>query len=367
MINLLKIKNGKIKGQLGNYNLGIETASNAEIYFKCLKLSICAKIKYAKNEVKKIADKELKERAKNVFGKMKSCYKDKVLRKKVETFCKATQKETKKFVKEIRYESVTGFANLLTKISKFNAWASGFGAYVKNKRYKLAYVCSELKEAINNKLFNINIDLYNRKFYNYSILGSEEDAEAKNKIYKEDISALLLYPKEYADMLENAKKQVDKNGINEAVESSNAKENDVVGGEVEESAGIVKNSASVIAENVSDAESASGVIKTENAGIVQNESTVENGGAGVVNCENDKEVIAREFENALNEGNGQDCYNAGFWNGVKGYNAKQVETYKKALANGVLNKKILVNGVSNKKTLALAKVVLNQKDVTRTC
>ena len=194
---------------------------------------------------------------------------------------------------------------------------------------------------------------------------------------------MLLYPKEYAEKIAKAKKQIAKKQMKNGAKLSGTKvevdenatqkieskgqeffeakaeeEKNAVDAVAKENATIVKESVSAVTDDANIAQSESGAKEKEDA--------------DVASCEIDINSIFKEFESGLNASKGQsttkqDSYNADFWNGVKGCNAKQIALYKKSLANGVLNNKILANCVANKKALALVKVALSQKDVTRTC
>ncbi len=180
---------------------------NAVESLKCVKNKIVAKMKDVQMRVKKLDNSKAIKSIKKSFPTMKvGCIK--VYDKVVDEYGKIKDK----------------IAPAIDKINK--QIVDDFGKFKDFTKYKLhnfSYDFGVLKEAINEKLLNSNLKLYNRAYYNYVIVEKDKESDCfkcgdfANQIYHEDIGFLFNYPQCYANMVADYNVQMLQNELRNAI------------------------------------------------------------------------------------------------------------------------------------------------------
>ena len=180
---------------------------NAVESLKCVKNKIVAKIKDIQIKVKKIDNSKAIMSIKKSFATLKVGY-IKVQDKVVEGYGIIKDK-TAPSIDKINKQIVDDFGK--------------FKDFAKYKLHNLSYDFGVLRDAINEKLLNTNLKLYNRAYYNYAIaekskeVGYAKSGDFANQIYHEDIGFLFNYPQCYANMVADYNAQMLQNELRNAI------------------------------------------------------------------------------------------------------------------------------------------------------
>lgn len=164
---------------------------NAVESLKCVKNKIVAKIKDMQIKVKKIDNSKAIISIKKSFATLKVGY-IKVQDKFVDEYGRIKNKIVPS-INETNKQIVDNF-------SKFKDFAN-------YKLHSFSFDFGVLKDAINEKLLNTNLKLYNRAYYNYVIAEKSKESgcikcdDFANQIYHEDIGFLFNNPQCYVKMV----------------------------------------------------------------------------------------------------------------------------------------------------------------------
>lgn len=174
---------------------------------RCVKNKIVAKIKHTQITVKKIDNSKAIISIKKSFATLKVGYikvQDKVVEKSG-----IIKDKTAPSIDKINKQIVDDFGK--------------FKAFAKYKLHNLSYDFGVLRDAINEKLLNTNLKLYNRAYYNYVIAekckesGYIKCGDFANQIYHEDIDFLFNYPQCYANIVADYNAQMLQNELRNAI------------------------------------------------------------------------------------------------------------------------------------------------------
>ena len=158
---------------------------------ECIKNKVVPKIKDVQMKVKKIDNSKAIISIKKSFATLKVGY-IKVQDKFVDEYGRIKNKIVPSINKTNK--------QIVDNFSKFKDFAN-------YKLHNFSYDFGVLKDAINEKLLNTNLKLYNRAYYNYVIAEKGKESgcvkceDFANQIYHEDMGFLFNYPQSYVNMM----------------------------------------------------------------------------------------------------------------------------------------------------------------------